>query len=108
MKDYRFVVRMNTEKKDRRKDLAKKAGYVGLSTVIEELLKLWEKNPNVLDEIGIENDSSIILDSIKGSFSEFSDLDNRLDRIERSLEQIKTAINLKEPDHEYEAVFEEE
>ncbi|MFX0172355.1 MAG: hypothetical protein ACFE9L_10570 [Candidatus Hodarchaeota archaeon] len=72
---------MNKEKKDHRKKLAKESGYTGLSTIIEELLKLWERNPSVLDETGIEIGASVVLDPLKASFSDFDVMDQRLTRI---------------------------
>ena len=48
MKDHRFQFMMNKDVKDRRKNLAKEHGSRSLSSVIEDLLRQWERDPSIL------------------------------------------------------------
>lgn len=108
MKDHRFVFLMNKSIKERRKNLAKEQGNRSLSSIIEDLLRQWERDPAILEPTAVMGAPTELINDLNVSFAEFEELDKRLTQIEKNQQLILEALNIKQKDEDAEAIFNDE
>ncbi|MFX0173206.1 MAG: hypothetical protein ACFE9L_15020 [Candidatus Hodarchaeota archaeon] len=99
---------MNKEIKERRKKLAQEQGNRSLSSVIEDLLRMWERDPSILEPTAVMGAPTELINDLNVSFGEFEELDERLRRIEKDIRQIKDALNIEDKDEDVEVIFGDE
>ena len=79
MKDDRFTLRINKQKKELYAQLAKENGYSGLAGLIDDLLELYQRNPNILNPTVEETP---LMESAKQTNERLDSMESFLKRIE--------------------------